>query len=152
MSKGFTHTPERALAAKPQINGARLVCGFTLIETIIAVGIFSIISLGIYFSYSNVLDVIISSQANLAALSVADNEIEILQGMNYQDIVGGEKTVQQSGIPFTVKTFVQNIDDPFDGTGGSDPNPQDYKLVEVELSCASCARFTTRKITTQVAP
>lgn len=136
--------------------------GFTLIETLIAIGIFTIISMGIYFSYSNVLDVIVSSQVNSAALSVADNELEVIRGMEYGNvgIQGGspsgvllaEKTVEQSGMPFLVKTFVQNIDDLFDGLSGSDPTPADYKLVEIELSCSSCARFAVRKITTQIAP
>lgn len=139
--------------------------GFTLIETILAIGIFTIISLGIYFSYSNILDVIVSSQANLVSLSVVDNELEIVRGMKYEDvgIQGGspvgiliaEKTVQQSGASFLVKTYVRNIDDPFDGTLGGTPNdlaPADYKLVEIELSCPLCPRFVTKRVTTQVAP
>ena len=139
--------------------------GFTLIETIVALGIFTIISLGIYFSYSNVLDIISSSQANLIALSVADNEIETVRNMAYQDvgIQGGsppgkllaQKNVQMSGASFLVKTFVRNIDDPFDGTIGGSPNdlaPADYKLVEIELTCPSCARFNPVITTTTVAP
>lgn len=138
--------------------------GFTLIETLLAMGIFTIISVGIYFSYSNVLDVIVSSQANLIALSVMDNEFEIIRNMKYEDvgILNGsstgkllaEKTTQQSGISFLVKTFVINVDDPFDGTLGGVPNdssPDDYKLVEIELSCPECSRFNPRTMTTLVA-
>ena len=139
--------------------------GFTLIETLLAIGIFTIISLGIYFSYSNILDVIVSSQANLVALSAIDNELEVIRNMKYQDvgIQGGspagklvaEKIIQQSGIPFTLKTYVRNIDDPFDGTIGGTPNDlasADYKLIELELSCPACPRFSTRTVTTRVAP
>jgi len=139
--------------------------GFTLIETLIAIGIFGIISLGIYFSYSNVLDVIISSQASNVALSVIDHELEIIRNMKYEDVgvQGGvppgkllaEKTVQQSEASFFVKTYVRNVDDPFDGTIGgtpNDPSPADYKLIELELTCPSCPRFSMRRITTQVAP
>ena len=139
--------------------------GFTLIETLLAIGIFTIIALGIYFSYSNILDVIISSQAGIVSISVIDNELEIIRNMKYEDvgILGGspagllqaEKTVQQSGATFLVKTFVRNIDDPFDGTIGGAPNdlaPADYKLVEIDLSCPLCPRFNPRIITTRVAP
>ncbi len=121
--------------------------------------------MGIYFSYSNILDVIISSQANNVALSVMDNELEIIRNMKYEDvgIQGGapagkllaEKTVQQSGASFLVKTYVRNVDDPFDGTIGGTPNdlaPADYRLVELELTCPTCPRFSTRRVTTQVAP
>lgn len=139
--------------------------GFTLIETLVAIGIFSIIALSMYFSYSNILDVIISSQANNVSLSVMDNELEIIRNMKYEDVgvQGGapagkllaEKTVQQSGASFLVKTYVRNIDDPFDGTIGGSPNdlaPADYRLVELELTCPSCPRFSTRRVTTLVAP
>lgn len=139
--------------------------GFTLIETLLAIGIFSIIVLGIYFSYSNILDVIISSQAGIVSQSVIDNELEIIRNMKFEDVgtQGGspagllqaEKVVQQSGASFLVKTFVRNVDDPFDGTIGGTPNdlaPADYKLVEIELSCPLCPRFTPRVVTTRVAP
>src|SRR3989344_699048 len=139
--------------------------GFTLIETLLAVGIFTIIAVSIYFSYSNILDVLISSQSNNVALSVMDNEIEIIRNMKYEDVgvQGGapagkllqEKTVQQSGASFLLKSYVRNIDDPFDGTIGGTPNdlsPADYKIVELELTCPSCSRFSTKRITTRVSP
>lgn len=139
--------------------------GFTIFETLIAIGIFSLISLSIYFSYSNILDTILASQFDLSALSVYENEIEAIRNMPYQDvgIQGGapagkllaQKTVTQGGVPFTVKTTVRNVDDPFDGTIGGSPNdlaPADYRLVELEISCLDCGQYAPIKVTTTVAP
>lgn len=138
--------------------------GFTIFETLIAIGIFSLVAFSIYFAYSNILNTIIISQFNLSALSVYDGEIEAVRNMPYQDvgIQGGtppgkllaEKTVTQGGAPFTVKTTVRNIDDPFDGTIGGSPNdlaPADYRLVELEVSCTGCG-YAPFKMTTTVAP
>lgn len=137
----------------------------TLIETIIGVALFVMISTAIYFSYSNILDIIIASQLSSAGLTVMDNELEIIRNLPYDDIgvIGGspagillaEKSVTFSGIPFTIKTTIRNIDDVFDGTIGGAPNdtaPADYKLVELELSCPSCQRFVPARVTTTVVP
>ncbi len=139
--------------------------GFTIFETLIAMGIFSLVSLSIYFSYSNILDVILSSQFGLSALSVYENEIEAIRNMPYKDvgIQGGapagkllaQKTVTQGGVSFTLKTTIRNVDDPFDGTIGGTPNdlaPADYRLVELEVSCVDCGQYAPVKVTTTVAP
>jgi hypothetical protein len=50
---------------------------------------------------------------------------------------------------------VRNIDDPFDGTLGGTPNdlaPADYKLVEYQLTCDTCARYKILTMATYVAP
>lgn len=139
--------------------------GFTLIETLIAIVIFGIVAGGIYFAYSNVLDIFSASYLNLAALETINNELEIIRNMPYIDVgvQGGspsgvlvaEKNINFSNVPFLVKTFVRNVDDPFDGTQGGNPNdtaPADYKLVEIEIDCPSCPRFTPTKSSTTVAP
>lgn len=139
--------------------------GFTLIETIIAVAILAIVGGGIYLSYSNVLEIFAASYLNLTALSEIDNEFEVIRNMSYADIgiQGGSvpgkllavKNVKFGGVPFIVNTAIRNIDDPFDGTQGGTPNdtaPADYKLVEIEITCPTCARFIPAKITTTVAP
>lgn len=139
--------------------------GFTLIETLIALGIFAIIATSVYFSYSNILDITIIGQMNSMGLTVLDNELEIIRNIKYQDvgIQGGspvgillaEKSINFASFNFILKTTVRNIDDPFDGVIGGTPNdtaPADYKIVELELTCSNCSRFIPARTTTIVAP
>ena len=139
--------------------------GFTLIETLIGIAIFMIISVAIYSSYSNVLSGLILGKLRLTAITVLENEIETIRNIPYPDVgtQGGvpsgnlqsQKIVTYVGVPFTVKTTVRNIDDPFDGTLSGNPNdtiPSDYKLVEVEVSCASTCSILPVTMTTTVAP
>lgn len=141
------------------------IAGFTLLETIIGVGLFTIISVSIYFAYSNVLDILIAAQSNIAALTVASNEIEVIRNVPYPDVglrngsplgtLMPTKTVYYSGLPFRVDTVVRNTDNSFDGVLNGNPNdtiPADYKIVEVTVTCTGCARFIPIKITTTVAP
>ncbi len=139
--------------------------GFTLLELIIGMGIFAVVSVSIYIAYSNILDLFIASELNSIALSVINNELEVIRNMSYEDVglINGvppgkllaEKTVMAGDIPFIIKTTVKNVDDPFDGTlegNPSDPAPADYKLVAVEASCTVCARFISTGLTTTIAP
>ena len=139
--------------------------GFTLIETLIALGIFGIVAVAVYSSYLNVLEVTIASQLNSTALAVMGNELETIRNIDYQDIgtQGGspsgiippQKNINFSGLNFILNTTVRNIDDPFDGVLGGVPNdlaPGDYKLVELELSCSNCPRLIPITTTTVVGP
>lgn len=139
--------------------------GFTLIETLIGLAIFAIVGISIYTAYSNVIDILIAAQSNLAALTVANNEIEVVRNLPYPDVgtQGGvpagklkaQKTVIFDNAPFDVTTTIHNVDDPFDGTINSVPKdllPADYKLVEIYVNCSNCAKFSPVRITTTVAP
>ena len=139
--------------------------GFTLIETLIAIGLFTIISASLYSAYSNVIDIFSASYLNLTALSAMDNEVEIIRNMPYisvgtqggspSGIIPAEKNIVFGNINFVVNTFVRNVDDPFDGIQGGTPNdlaPADYKLVEIEISCSICSRFIPAKMTTLISP
>src|SRR5438046_1409722 len=115
--------------------------GFTLVETLMAIAIFAIIAVGIYFSYTNLLDIFSASYLNMTALTALDSELETIRNMPYSNVgeVGGSpagvivspKNLTYSSVPFVVTTTVRNIDDPYDGTQGGNPNdtaPADYKL------------------------
>ena len=133
--------------------------GFTIIETLVALGLFAIVASGIYFAYANILDALVSSRLQKAATAIANEEIELVRNLPYDQvgIVGGapagvlaaQKTVPYGNLLFTLETFVRNIDDPFDGTLGGVPNdtaPGDYRLVTFRVTCPGCARFTLPKI------
>lgn len=138
--------------------------GFSLFEVIVGLAVFAVVGTAIYISYSNVLQIIITSQANAVATAVISNELEIIRNIPYPDVGlrGGSpagsleptKTVWFGNLPFIVATTVRNMDDPFDGTVDSVPRdliPADYKLVEIEVSCANCPQFKALTTTTTVA-
>ena len=141
--------------------------GFTLIDTMIGIGLFSIISFGIYGVYANILNSIVRNQWRTIAVSVLQNQIETIRGMKFEDvgIVGGypagkiasSTLVFQSGIPFVLTSTVRSVDDPFDRTATSTPpdtSPADYKIVELTATCRidTCFMFKPITITTTVAP
>lgn len=139
--------------------------GFTLIEILIAIGLFLILSLGIYFTYANLLDVVGRTRMHTLATSVLNKEIEIVRNLPYDSVgivggsppgqIAGSKTVGYEGQIFVINAYVRNIDDPFDGTIGGSPNdtaPADHKLVEIRVDCQTCFKFVPLGFTTWVSP
>jgi type II secretory pathway pseudopilin PulG len=139
--------------------------GFTLIETLISVGLLVLVSV----SFMRVYTVILRASQNLRlqniATFIANSEMEIIRNLPYADVgvsgsipdgvLADSKTVTYNGINFLVIPTIRNIDDPFDGTIGGTPNdlsPADSKLVELEISCVSCDNFTPFILTTRVSP
>ena len=132
--------------------------GVTLIETIIGVAVFAIISFAIYQSLSALLEAYSVAKVRLAASHLFVQEMELVRNLRFEDVgtVGGvppgillaTSTKEKEGNTFDVTRTVRNIDDPFDGTVGGSPNdlsPADYKLVEIQLNCTSCS-FPTNYI------
>ena len=140
--------------------------GFTLIEVLIAGAIFSIVSYGIYFGYSNTFEAINRNESRFDAIAVLGNEMEIVRNLNFDDvgIDGGyppgklsvEKIASSTNGVYLIKTTVRSIDDLYDGVLGGSPNdtaPADYKIVESEISCVVCKfNFKPFFMTATVAP
>ncbi|PIR88088.1 MAG: hypothetical protein COU10_01155 [Candidatus Harrisonbacteria bacterium CG10_big_fil_rev_8_21_14_0_10_45_28] len=139
--------------------------GFSLIEVLIAMSVFLVISFGIYFSFANVLEVVQRTEDKTLARALLDREIENLRSLAYEEI-GVEGGYPAGILPasreliyenkqFTINAYVRNVDDPFDGVTGGSPNdtaPADYKVVELQISCANCLNFISTGITTWVGP
>lgn len=110
--------------------------GFTLIEILIAICIFLIVTLGIFLSFGNILEVIGRTRLRTLATSVLNKEIEILRNLPYDSvgIIGGypigqilaSKTVAYEGQDFVINTTVRNIDDSLDGLVGGGIVAFDY--------------------------
>lgn len=152
---GFIHTPK---------NNS-LVCGFTLIEALVGTAIFVILALSVYQTYLVTMNVIRLSQVKVTATALANEQFEIMRNLPYSDIgivaglpsgkIPATQNLIRDNKEFTVKTTIRNIDDPFDGTIGDTPNdtsPADYKLAELEITCATCRNFGTLNLTTNIAP
>jgi hypothetical protein len=110
--------------------------------------LFLIISLGIYFTYGNLVEIVGRTRSRTLVSNLLNREIELIRNLPYEKvgIVGGvpageipaQRTVLYEGQYFTIDATVRNIDDPFDGTLGGVPNdtaPADYRLVELTINC-----------------
>lgn len=139
--------------------------GFSLIEALVGVAVFTIIALSVYQAYTMMVDVVRISRLKVTATALANEQFEIARNLPYADVgtAGGipsgkispTQTLIRDNTSFTVKTTIRNVDDPFDGTIGGAPNdlsPADYKLAELEISCQICKNFQPLHFTTQVAP
>lgn len=128
---------------------SKIASAFTLIETLAALFIFSVVAVTFYTVFSVGLRHIAESKNRLGAVAVANEKMEIIRNLKYAD-VGVENGIPAGGIlqdedivenakSYHVKTFVQYIDDAFDGTlaAGTDIIPNDYKRVKVTVSWGS---------------
>lgn len=152
--------------------------GFTLIETLVFLFIFALISIVFLQSYVVGTKMVIESKNRLGATALANQKMEIIRSVAYSAI--GTKHWSGSawvyGIPpgdiledenisvnttlYHVHTFVQYVDDAFDGTLGGSTNdavPNDYKKVRLTVSwgdqgadqsVASYANFSPKGIET----
>lgn len=136
-----------------------------MIETLIGIAVFALIAVSVYQVYTSVMNVTRNSNLKIAAAGLANEQFEIIRNLSYVDVgvVGGIpngkiphiQNLMRGNTEFTVKATIRNIDDPFDGTIGGSPNdlsPADYKLVELEISCASCKNFAGISFTAQISP
>jgi prepilin-type N-terminal cleavage/methylation domain-containing protein len=139
--------------------------GMTLVEVLISVTIFAMLSAAIYSSMTFVARIGLSSKAKVLASNIAVEELELVRNMSYDavGVIAGSpsgalpqnKTVVSGNYSFDVSFDVRYIDDPFDGLVSDtspDTNPADYKLVQAVVSCAQCLDFQPVKMTTTVAP
>lgn len=129
------------------------------------VALFLVIAAGIYGAFTSVLTVISASRAKIVAMNLANERFELIRNLPYEDVgISGSipdglllraETFVRSGFSFIATTTIRNIDDPFDGTIGGNPNdlsPADSRLVEIEVGCPTCKNFTPIFVNTRVAP
>jgi hypothetical protein len=118
--------------------------GFTMVETIVAIGVFTIFFTVIFLILQQVLINIGTSRARAVALSIGQKKMELLRNLPYANVgtTGGipsgpilqEETVTLNNQQFLVKTDIVYIDDPFDGVAPADPIPGDYKRARVQVT------------------
>ncbi len=139
--------------------------GFSLVEMLVGIALFLVIATGIYGAFTTVLTVISASRAKIIAMDLANERFELVRNLPYEDVgISGAipdgvllrtETFLRSGFSFIATTTIRNIDDPFDGTIGGNPNdlsPADSRLVEIEIDCPACKNFTPIFVNTRVGP
>lgn len=130
---------------KSRIENQRLFRGFTLIESLVFLFLFAIISLTFFQTYAESTRLIIDSKNRLGATALANQKMEIIRSIDY-DAIGTttgiptgdlleNETVLVNTVKYEVHTFVQYVDDGFDGTVATgDTIPTDYKRVRITVS------------------
>ncbi|MBI4992997.1 MAG: prepilin-type N-terminal cleavage/methylation domain-containing protein, partial [Candidatus Magasanikbacteria bacterium] len=125
--------------------------GFTLVEIVVALGVFLLFASGIYSGIQFVFKSVYYSRLKILETGILNEQLEIIRNLPFEDvgIVNGSPsgvlertaTTTRNNIDFEITRTIRNIDDPFDGTIGGTPNdlaPADYKMVEVEIICTNC--------------
>lgn len=140
--------------------------GLTLIETLVAVAVFSTIALTAWFGLIRIFEMQQMLRIKTVATNLATEQIEIMRNLPYDDVgvvnsipngvIPYQQQLERDGRQFLVTTIIRNIDQPFDGTIGGTPNdvsPADNKLVQITVSCHECAKEVAPvTISTLVAP
>lgn len=121
--------------------------GFTLIESMVFLFLFSIISIVFFQTYVVGTRLIIESKNRLGATALANQKMEIIRSIEY-DAIGTttgipsgdlleDETISVNTVKYEVHTFVQYVDDSFDRLVSGSPAdtiPTDYKRVRITVS------------------
>lgn len=104
--------------------------GFTLLDTLVGTVIFALISIVVFSAYTNVLRLVRVSSERTAANALLQEELETIHNIPFTDLgLAGSipagnleptRTVLRNGQNYEVRTFIRNIDDPFDGVLGNE--------------------------------
>lgn len=120
--------------------------GFTLIEALLFLFLFSVITMAFYETWALATNHIVNVKNRLGAIAVANQQIEIIRSIIFDDIgtttgipVGvleENQTLLANNAEYTIHTLVQFVDDANDGTlgAGTDLAPNDYKKVTITVS------------------
>lgn len=139
--------------------------GFTLIEAVVALGIFGLFIVGIFGSIQLSFSLVYHSRVRILATAVLNEQMEIMHNAPFESvgIINGSPsgvfeyttTTIRNGMRFEIIRTIRNIDDPFDGLIGGTPTdtaPNDYKFVQIEARCISCDQAEPFSMYTYIAP
>jgi len=127
--------------------------GFSLIEIIIALGIFSIVSTALIMLLNSSLQITRQNKISSGALAIVQQKMEVIKNLAYSDVgtVGGipngellpTENVTANNVVYTVSTNISYVDDPYDGLISSgDLLNTDYKKVKIKVTWESSASHT----------
>lgn len=139
--------------------------GFGIVEVIIALFVIGVVFVGVASLMVLTIKASSDGQRRIIATALANEKMEMVRNLPHATIgtVGGVPSgpiasveeVTRNGSVYTVATDIRYIDDPYDGTAGSEPSDMvntDYKQIRVEVSWGSSAPSRPVLLITQVAP
>jgi len=118
--------------------------GFTLIDVLVGSALLLIIVVGFFTTFQLLFKLLYKSQCKTIALGLANQQVETIRNLNYQDIgvLGGAPagelspttTRELDGRIFNIATDIFYVDDPYDELAPDDDLPADYKKARIEVS------------------
>jgi len=109
--------------------------GFTLIDVLVGSALLLTIITGFFTTFQFLFKILYKSQHKIIALGLANQQIETIRSLKYQDIgvLGGApagelaqtSTREIDGRRFKIATDIFYIDDPYDGLEPDDDYPAD---------------------------
>lgn len=127
-------------------TGKSISRGFSFIDTIVGVALFLIVFVSLAGVFRVSIGVVAHSKARVGAVAVAQERIELIRSLSYDDIgtIGGtvpgglaqEEDIALNGVSYHRRTFINYVDSDRDGLEDNDENgiPTDYKVVKVEVT------------------
>ena len=120
--------------------------GFTLIDVLVGTALLLIVMIGFFTEFQLLFKVLSQSQGKTIALALANEQVEIIRNLPYEDIgtefgsppgeIPQTRTEKVDNNTYTITTDIIYIDDPFDGSSPEDDYPGDYKKARIEVSWA----------------
>ena len=118
--------------------------GTAFLEIIISVAVLALLVHGIATLVIASYEILGFSRTRITARHLANEKIELLRNLPYSEVAvaGGIpagnlpqlETILRNGLPYTIRTNIVYVDDPFDGLAPADTLPTDYKRVRVDVS------------------
>ncbi|MCA9364591.1 MAG: carboxypeptidase regulatory-like domain-containing protein [Candidatus Moranbacteria bacterium] len=119
--------------------------GFTIIEGLMLLFVFSVVSLSVYQATSVGIWHILEARMRISGINLANEKMEILRNLPYDQVavVGGvpsgniapTEQIILNGRQFNITTDVLYVDDPDDGTvSDTDTVPNDYKVAHITVA------------------
>ena len=124
----------------------RYTRGLSLVDTVVGVALLLVIFVALFGMFRASIALTAASKMRAGATALATEHMEYIRSVSYANTgtVGGipagvvtpEFTRTLNGQQYTIRTFIQYIDDPADGLGANDTTGiiTDYKKVKVEVS------------------
>lgn len=117
--------------------------GMSIVDVIVGIALILIVFLALLGLLRASLLISSSSKAKAGGTAVVTTQMEYVRSLSYDTVgtVGGipagpieqYATTTMNGVPYGVRTLIQYVDDPKDGSGVGDSNgiPTDYKRVRI---------------------
>ena len=153
------------LSRKKSHDKALRVSGFSLVETMVSIALIVFLMVSVYSLIVQSLKITNENKTRLAAIVIANQKIERLRNLPYDDvrtilgIPGGgpildDEVVISNNGRFDVNTVIVYEDDPFDGTAlaGTDSLPTDYKSARVRVRWTGFLGLREVSAFTKIAP
>lgn len=138
--------------------------GASLLDTLVGSAIFLTIMLGFFGVLQLSIREATDSKGRAGAVMLANESLEYARGLAYADVgvSGGfpngilvsPEQLALNDITYTRSILVSFVDDPKDGTGGSDSNgnTHDYKKIEIAVSWMAHSVWRTVSLNTIIIP